>query len=222
MRGKATLNSDLIHEQLLKTIAEHFLADPEQFELDFTRPPEIPDWPLPAGSAPRVVFYLPERLSLGNLNTTAVIYDGKNLLGKIDVHARLSRYQNVIRTTGTINHNQPFSPQNIRTERRLLTTGTGDEFATVVIGRVARRTLPAHSLIRTRDLMEAKTQAITVRSQSPVQLVARVGGVTVTMNNAIALQSGSVGDMIQVRNLQSRTTHVGKITSSSQVEVISR
>ena len=221
-RGDPAINPAMIRAELLTTIASQFNADPKQFELTLTRAIEIPQWPVSPESSPRIVFYLPDQLKLGNLRTTAAIYDGATLLGKVEIYAQLGRYQMVPRTTRVVARNTPLDADNVRTERRLLTTGTGQEYAQTVIGRVTRRTLPAHALIRTRDIADRQVAEISIRSQTPVQLVARVGSVTVTMNNAIALQSGRVGDMIQVRNLESRTTHIGRITSGSRVEVITR
>jgi flagellar basal body P-ring formation protein FlgA len=83
-----------------------------------------------------------------------------------------------------------------------------------VIGKVARRTLLQGQPI----LISAVRDAYVVTQGKPVLLVFEAGGLTIT-SNALALQNGSAGDVVSVRNIDSGVTVTGTIATDGSVRV---
>ncbi|WOJ88640.1 flagellar basal body P-ring formation chaperone FlgA [Methylocapsa polymorpha] len=88
-----------------------------------------------------------------------------------------------------------------------------DSRATIV-GKVARRTLLPGAPIPWNAIMEPKA----VANGAKVKMVFEEGGLTITTYGA-ALQSGSVGEVISVRNLDSGVTISGTVQSDGSIRV---
>lgn len=101
-----------------------------------------------------------------------------------------------------------FSPSFIGAKGALI-----DSRATIV-GKVARRTLLPGAPIPWNAIMEPKT----VANGAKVKMVFEEGGLTITTYGA-ALQSGSVGEVISVRNLDSGLTISGTVQSDGSIRV---
>jgi flagella basal body P-ring formation protein FlgA len=84
-----------------------------------------------------------------------------------------------------------------------------------LIGQTPRRALAAGIPVRSADI--GKPEAIT--KNSLVTMVAQAPGLTITTTGR-ALESGSVGDVVQVMNLQSKRSVQATITGMNLVQVI--
>lgn len=83
-----------------------------------------------------------------------------------------------------------------------------------LIGKSPRRTLSANRPIRGEELMEAQI----VQKNDQVNVVYRVGRLEVKVTG-MAMQSGAAGDMISVRNSDSRALISAKVIGPGQLEV---
>lgn len=83
-----------------------------------------------------------------------------------------------------------------------------------VVGKIARRTLLPGAPIPWNAIMEPKT----VSNGAKVRIVFQEEGLTITAYGA-ALQSGGVGDIVSVRNLDSGLTISGTVQSDGSVRV---
>lgn len=81
-------------------------------------------------------------------------------------------------------------------------------------GKVARRTLLPSRYVPMNSLREA----FLVEQGAPVQVVFEVGALTISAT-AICLQSGSAGDVVKVRNLDSGKMFTAIVTGSGVVRV---
>lgn len=84
-----------------------------------------------------------------------------------------------------------------------------------LIGQTPRRALAAGAPIRTADI--GKPEAIA--RNSLVTMVAQAPGLTITTTGR-AMESGSIGDVVQVMNLQSKRTIQATVTGMNLVQVI--
>ena len=84
-----------------------------------------------------------------------------------------------------------------------------------LIGQTPRRALAAGMPIRTNDI--GKPEAIA--KNSLVTMVAQAPGLTITTTGR-AMESGSIGDVVQVMNLQSKRTIQATVTGMNLVQVI--
>jgi flagellar basal body P-ring formation protein FlgA len=83
-----------------------------------------------------------------------------------------------------------------------------------LIGKVARRTLPAGKPIPLNSVAEADV----VRQGKPVTIVFQAGGLTIS-GQAIALTGGRVGDLLSLRNVDSGTVIKGIVQADGTVRV---
>ncbi|MCA9218011.1 MAG: flagellar basal body P-ring formation protein FlgA, partial [Planctomycetales bacterium] len=91
-----------------------------------------------------------------------------------------------------------------------------------VIGMEASRVIRPGQLIDSSSVRTSKAggaNPVVVRRRGIVRLVARKRGLTVTIPKAEALDDGAVGDVIRVRNLQSREIISGQVESSNTVTI---
>jgi len=83
-----------------------------------------------------------------------------------------------------------------------------------IVGKIARRTLLPGAPIPWNAVMERKT----VSNGAKVRIIFEEGGLTIVAYGA-ALQSGGVGDIVAVRNLDSGLTISGTVQSDGSVRV---
>jgi flagella basal body P-ring formation protein FlgA len=84
----------------------------------------------------------------------------------------------------------------------------------MIVGKVARRTLlPGHPIP-----VNAVEDAAVINRGVPVQMVFQHGGLTITAT-AAPLQSGGVGDVIRVRNVDSGVVVVGVVQADGTIRV---
>lgn len=95
-----------------------------------------------------------------------------------------------------------------------VTRGAVQEDRRTVVGKVARRTLLKGQPIPVNALRDPYV----VLSGKPAVVVYEEGGLTIT-GQATALQSGSVGDMVSLRNVESGTMIRGIVAKDGTVRV---
>lgn len=114
---------------------------------------------------------------------------------------------------------ETFAADNVRLERIAVeNTQRAAVAAAGLMGRRARRAVFPGRIIEPDDV-ESETQAAAViHSRDLIHLVAKVGPLEVKARGE-ALQEGRVGQLIQVRNLDSNATVAGRVVDRSTVEV---
>ncbi len=88
------------------------------------------------------------------------------------------------------------------------------ESRAAIVGKIARRTLLPGAPIPWNAVTEPKA----VLNGAKIRIVFEEGGLNITTYGA-ALQSGSVGEIISVRNLDSGYTVTGTVQSDGSVRV---
>lgn len=81
-------------------------------------------------------------------------------------------------------------------------------------GKIARRTLLPDRYVPENSLREA----FLVEQGAPVQVLLQAGALEITAT-AICLQSGSVGDLVKVRNMDSGKVYTAIVTGNGRVRV---
>jgi flagella basal body P-ring formation protein FlgA len=114
---------------------------------------------------------------------------------------------------------ETFAADNVRIERIAVeNTQRAAVAAAGLMGRRARRPVFPGRIIEPDDV-ESETQAAAVIHQRDlIHLVAKVGPLEVKARGE-ALQEGRVGQLIQVRNLDSNATVAGRVVDRATVEV---
>ena len=114
---------------------------------------------------------------------------------------------------------EEFGPENMHLERLAVeNTQRAAVAAAGLMGRRARRPVSAGHPIEPDDVETDTPAAIVIHPSDLVHLIAAVGPLQVKTRGE-APQSGRVGQLIQVRNLDSKATVTGRVVDRSTVEV---
>lgn len=112
-----------------------------------------------------------------------------------------------------------FNAENVRLERLVMeNTQRAAVAAAGLMGRRARRPVSAGHPIEPDDIEVDMPAAIVIHPNDLVHLIATVGPLQVKTRGE-AMQDGRVGQLIQVRNLDSKSTVTGRVVDRSTVEV---
>ncbi len=87
-----------------------------------------------------------------------------------------------------------------------------------LMGRRARRAVAAGRLLEPDDVETEAQAAIVIQQNDLVHLLARVGPLQVKARGE-AMQNGRAGQLIQVRNTDSKAIVTGRVVDRSTVEV---
>jgi flagellar basal body P-ring formation protein FlgA len=114
---------------------------------------------------------------------------------------------------------EAFTTDNVRWERMAVeNTQRAAVAAAGLMGRRARRPVSAGHALEPDDVELDTPAAIIIHPSNLVHLIATVGPMQIKTEGE-ALQSGRVGQLIQVRNLESKNTVTGRVIDRSTVEV---
>lgn len=114
---------------------------------------------------------------------------------------------------------ETFGPENVRVERVPVENSPRATIAAAALmGRRARRAVSAGRAIESDDIEGDSQTVAVIHQRDTIHIVAKVGHLQVRARGE-ALQEGRVGQMIQVRNLDSSATVAGRVVDRSTVEV---
>ena len=170
--------------------------------------------------------------TLADLHYAVSVRPGQRLLGSVPVDITISRdgravgratavlgvrvFQRMVVTRRRIRRGEIITKDVVRLQRAELTS-PGNDVATDLaeaLGREARRDIPAFAALSGRMVAAARV----VRRGALVRLTARRGRMTITALG-FAEQDGAVGQLIRVRNKDSRKTVHGRVVDARTVEV---
>jgi flagella basal body P-ring formation protein FlgA len=163
----------------------------------------------------------PHRLTLGRAAVHVRLWQGEQLVGsKLTTCTVLRRFRVPV-AAAALPRLHPLSAEDVTLEDRFLTEPPGDVEPRLLEGRLLRQALSPGEVVTARGLTPATARPVqaAVRPRDQVQVVARSGSVRVTLQSAEALQSGSVGDVIRVRNVSSNNVVSGTVLAPGQVEI---
>ena len=148
-----------------------------------------------------------------------VIYVRGARRSSVIVYLDVKKLQPVPVALRRIEIGEAFGPDNVRLERLAVSnTQRAAVAAAGLIGRRARRPVAAGHAIEAADVETDMPAAIVIHPNDLVHLIASVGPLQVKTRGE-AMQSGRVGQLIQVRNLDSKATVTGRVVDHSTVEV---
>lgn len=184
---------------------------------------QIGDWPaVEVGEEDRVSLR-PELGAatnlLGKVEVDVALFVNDEPAGVVPVCFDVRLHQEVAVATRRIERGEALGPDNITRNRRAVNTGNYLSYAEAVAGKRSRRLILPGQMMMKSDIEAATPEhAILVKQQDTVKLVARVGSMRVTATGE-ALQEGRAGQLIRVRNLDSKKILTGRVVSRGTVEV---
>jgi flagellar basal body P-ring formation protein FlgA len=170
---------------------------------------------LPAGSLELKVRTRPGAALLGSISATVDAWVDGALARSISVPVRISQQAEVLVAARPIGRAVPISPEDVRVERRELTTGQETlRDPGAVLGRQAVRNIVAGEPI----LAALVSQPPLVRRGDLVVLTAEARGIR-AVTQGEAKEDGKAGQVIRVRNLTSNREVYGMVDAERSVRV---
>lgn len=134
------------------------------------------------------------------------------------VYMDVKKKQSIPVSVRHIDAGEAFGPDNVRVERVALDASQKVVETAGLMGRHARRPIAAGRSIEPDDVETDTPGTLVIHTSDLVHLVAKVGHLQVKTRGE-AMQSGRIGQRIQVRNLDSKATVTGRVVDSSTIEV---
>lgn len=211
-----TIPGDSISLWLREEIAEHLSrATMDSFSVPLVRVPD--KIVLPEGNCLRLIE-LKEELPRGNVVATISFFrEGEQVpLKTFTVSAYVETFQQVAVTTRDIRKGDTLSPEDFRMVVKETTKLRGNYCTQPdqVTGKIAATFIRENSVIDSRFLKEVPI----IRKGERITLMYHQPPVTIRVV-AIALQEGSLGDWIWVKNLQSNKTLKAKVSGKGLVTI---
>lgn len=149
----------------------------------------------------------------------AVIVNGQRR-AQVPVGLDIKLSQQLAVATRRIEAGEALTKDNLKqTPRTVDPSGNYALFPDCVAGKRAKRMIPAGQYLTKMDLDRVETDhPILVKQRDLVKIVARIGPMRVIALGE-ALQDGSSGQLIRVRNVDSKNIIMGQVVDRSRVEV---
>ena len=133
----------------------------------------------------------------------------------------VTQFREVVEATRMIPAGTALTQENTRQIRRDILDVAQLVTARDLAGTVAQQNIQPGDPIRFRQLRAApKAETAAIRRNDTVQIIAKKGGLQVTVNNGQAMHDANVGETIRVRNPSSKRVVVARVLSNNQVEVM--
>lgn len=161
------------------------------------------------------------RLGLGNIPVDVSVFSKgvkqTDVALAFDVHLS----QNIAVAYRQIERGRTITAEDVFYEKRVIDKISGYLLESESpIGRKAKRTIQPLQPVTKADLDAADAEGeFVIRQRDAVRLVAKAGNLTITTTGE-ALQDGRTGQMIRVRNVDSKTVVSGRVVNRNEVHVL--
>jgi flagella basal body P-ring formation protein FlgA len=206
----AAFTQEMLLTELSRQISERFQVRGD-LKLDVTRPFASVS---ATGPVEVVILGCPARLSSSLLLQVRLQKDGR-ALGEYSINLKVQQFRDVWAARTPIERGSNFEPAQLETQRvdvlqqRDVVPVDGTEgdltFATSV---------PANRLLTWRDL----SRRALVRKGQIVEVVAVDGMLSIT-TKAMAMENGAAGDMVKLRNLESKKDFSALVVAEARTQV---
>jgi flagella basal body P-ring formation protein FlgA len=217
----ASLSEETILRTIQESLADHWHVAVDDLDVRLTQPlTNLPELPTDEKHV-EIQPYLPEYVQAGPLRVRVAVNAAGRPASILSVSLDARLFQTVARVQKTIHRGDAFTDENVEFVRVPLAGHALKSVVKEVRGKVARQSLPIGEIVKATHVGSplAVQADYVIQPRSAVRLVARKGGLTVTVLDAESLQRGRIGDLIRVRNMRSKVILTGVVVSPTEVEV---
>lgn len=203
-----------------RALLSHLSLPGDQIHVKLAEPFRLPSLFLQPADKLRLESELPatEKL-LGRLRVKVAVKVNDDLKTVIPVMVEVRLYQKVVVATGRIEKGEELKANKLHLESRLVDDINVLNLNECLGGKKARcQLLPGQVVQRAHLEPTSAAPPASIKARDTVKLVARMGTWCVTATGE-ALQDGQSGQLIRIRNLDSKTVVVGRIIGPGLVEV---
>lgn len=161
------------------------------------------------------------RLALGTVQVDVTVFAKGVKQAQVPVSLEVHMCQPVAVASRRVARGQVLTADDIFFERRVVDNIAGYlTEAESPIGQKAKRPLQPLQAVTRGELESSEAESnVVVRQRDAVKLVARAGNLTITATGE-ALQDGRTGQMIRVRNVDSKNVVTGRVVNRNEVHVL--
>ncbi|MEZ6061520.1 MAG: flagellar basal body P-ring formation chaperone FlgA [Planctomycetaceae bacterium] len=206
----------------LSTVQTVFGAEPDELRVRLTSPfMQVLPRNIQEQTGLRAEVLPPIRTEPGQSSMTVRLWKDRTLVATRSAKVDILRRQRVAVAKVSFRRDQVLTSSDVQFENRFLATNEDEPDDSQVIGHRPRRSVQPGEILSLKDLHEPapEQRPIVVKARDRVQVTASCGIARVTLRAAEAMQPGRVGDVIQVKNLESNRVIPGRVTSAGHVEI---
>ncbi|MBT5019769.1 MAG: hypothetical protein HON04_13620 [Planctomicrobium sp.] len=212
-----------VEQEIENKISHHLDRPLEDIRIRFLRPLEdvfVDEVNHDAELMPEVV--ISDEQPIGRKTIEVRLLNDRNVISSRSVSLEISVKQSELRVKELINRNELIGSENVYVFDSFVTSLQDQVLPADVYGRLARRNLRVGERLDLSDLQpELKTvpQEIVVRPRDAIRLIARHKNLEYVVPQAEAMQSGEIGQIIKVKNLQSNRVVHARLVSHDEAVV---
>jgi len=216
-----TIDDQLVTESIRAALVHRFQVQESDLNVRLAQPlPVMPDLTDVAADDIKIEPYLPDTLPRGRTKIRLAIHVGGRLRRNLSVTVDVTEYREIAVATQAVPRGQVLSDSDLKSERRPIAGTVQYASVPAAVGRKSKRAFRPGEAIRAYDIEEPRDESpLLVKYGDTVRLVAKKGRLAVTLAAAQSLQQGRLGDVIRVRNIDSRRVIVGKVVGPGELEV---
>ena len=210
--GTPLLTSSTVLSELAVKLSEHYRIEGE-LQLEFLRA-----WTMPAGASTAAlvtVIDFPAALAPSMLLRVRLLDEAGRALADTTTHVRVQHFREVWSTRSPVERGAVFDAADLETrrvdvlrEREALPVNEGERDFTYA------RAVPGGRTLTWRDV---ERRAL-VRKGQVIEVAAVDGMLSVTMKG-LAMENGAAGEVIKVRNLESKKDFSALVVAESRAQV---
>ena len=221
VQGTQSINDGGVLAVLREPIARQLGVDAEDLFLRMSRPLPATVRNLQVLGEVELRPLLRNTVRPGSNSMKLGIYQQEQLLTTFSVGVDVGLMRSVYVASKRLDSGELLTTENVRLQRRTVLGRAATDYATEVIEQRLKRSVRPGQILLQSDLRRQANSAkeIVVRRRDLVQLTARKGKLAVSISGAQALQQGSVGDVIRVRNPESGKIITAQVVGQGTVEV---
>ena len=166
-------------------------------------------------------FVFQNQPQLGRQTALLRVLDGGRIIGTKRIQIEAATRQPVITLRKSIRRGEILSNQNLEVTSEFRTMAPELNLNDAV-GLTVRRNMTRGSILRPQDLEKTQRQTVqpnVIQTRDAVRLVARKNGLKVVVPQAQAMQSGRIGQIIRVKNLESNRIVTGRVVNADEVAI---
>lgn len=215
------LSDKAIEAAILESLARGFILDPEDISAELLRPFVTERMQAEVPQDVRIEALAPGSFPYGRTAIMVRLWDGRSLLSSGLASVRIQRRRSFLVARRYIPATTPITRDLVQVESRLVDREYDEISVAEIQGLKTRRAIRAEEPISFRDVVGSGRQnsETVVRIRDSVRVTAFRNGLRFVVPSAQALQSGRVGEVIRVKNIQSNRVISAKVTGPGEVEV---
>ena len=220
-RSVQGLSDEAVEAAILQSLTRRFILHPDDISAELLKPFVTARMQAEVPQDVRIEVVAPTSFPYGRAGMMIRLWAGRSLVSSGLVSVRIQRRRTFLVARRYIPATAPVTRDLVQLESRLVDREYDEISVAEVDGLKTRRAIRAGEPLSFRDVVGSGRQKAetVVRARDSVQVIAFRNGLRFAVPAAQALQSGRVGEIIRVRNIQSNRVISAKVTGPGEVEV---